>query len=232
MSAPTPDPALLPALGRVVRGLSALFWALPLTLLTCANNMVADWLRSFGMAPPIVLTALLLFGVQQLGAFNPGERVWRLALERTRILAIVNVGLAPFLYWSHRVPGDEFLALGVALFFVSGILFLHNLNHALDRLAAMLPDETLRQDTRLFTRINRAVLGGLLFALSVIYGLLQIESLPGIVRLMLLTIDYERRWVFLFLLLLPVALTMTLLWKIKDTIFESVFHRAAPAADP
>lgn len=225
MSAPAPDPALMPALGRLVRGLSALFWALPLTLLTCANNLVADWLRTFGMAPPIVLTALLLYGVHLLGAFNPGERPWRLALERARILAIVNLGLSPFLYWSHQVPGDFFLSISAGLFFVTGVLFLHNLNHALDRLAAMLPDETLREDTRLFTRINRAVLGGLLFAVSVIYGLLQIESLPGVLRLMLLTIDYERRWVFLFLLLLPVALTMTLIWKIKDAIFDSVFRR-------
>ena len=227
MSAPAPDPALMPALGRLVRGLSALFWALPLTLLTCANNLVADWLRTFGMAPPIVLTALLLYGVHLLGAFNPGERPWRLALERARILAIVNLGLAPFLYWSHQVPGDFYLSISAGLFFVTGVLFLHNLNHALDRLAAMLPDETLREDTRLFTRINRAVLGGLLFAVSVIYGLLQIESLPGVLRLMLLTIDYERRWVFLFLLLLPVALTMTLIWKIKDAIFDSVFRREA-----
>jgi hypothetical protein len=226
MSAPAPDPALMPALGRVVRGLSVLFWVLPLTLLACANNRVADWLRTFGMVPPLVLTAGLLYGVHLLGAFNPGERIWRLALERTRILALVNLGLAPFLYWSHQVPADDFLALGAALFFVTGVLFLHNLNHALDRLAAMLPDETLREDTRLFTRINRAVLGGLLFALSVIYGLLQIESLPGTLRLLLLTIDYERRWVFLFLLLLPVALTMTLIWKIKDAIFGSVFRRA------
>lgn len=225
MSAPDQDPALMPALGRLVRGLSAIFWALPLTLLASANNLVADWLRTFGMAPVVLLTAMLLYGVHLLGAFHPGERVWRIALERTRILALVNLGLAPFLYWSHQVPGDAFLSAGAGLFFVSGVLFLHNLNHALDRLAAMLPDETLREDTRLFTRINRAVLGGLLFALSVIYGLLQIESLPGILRLMLLQIDYERRWVFLFLLLLPVALTMTMLWKIKEAILESVFRR-------
>ena len=225
MSAPAPDPALMPALGRLVRGLSALFWALPLTLLTCANNLVADWMRTFGMAPPLVLTALLLYGVHLLGAFHPGERVWRVALERTRILAIVNIGLAPFLYWAHQVPGNPFLDASAALFFLTGVLFLHNLNHALDRLAAMLPDETLRADTRLFSRVNRAVLGGLVFAVCVIYGLLQFESLPGTLRLMLLTIDYERRWVFLFLLILPVALTMTLLWKIKDTIFQSVFRR-------
>jgi hypothetical protein len=225
MSAPVPDPALMPALGRLVRGLSAIFWALPLTLLASANNLVADWLRTFGMAPVVVLTAVLLYGVHLLGAFHPGERIWRLALERTRILALVNLGLAPFLYWSHQVPDDAFLRASAGLFFVSGVLFLHNLNHALDRLAAMLPDETLREDTRLFTRINRAVLGGLLFALSVIYGLLQIESLPGVLRLMLLQIDYERRWVFLFLLLLPVALTMTMLWKIKEAILESVFRR-------
>jgi hypothetical protein len=226
MSAPAPDPALLPALGRLLRGLSTLFWALPLTLLACANNLVADWLRTFGLAPPVVLTALLLYGVHLLGAFHPGERPWQQALERTRILAIVNLGQAPFLYWSHQVPDNFHLGAGVGLFFVSGVLFLHHLNHALDRLAAMLPDQTLRSDTRLFTRLNRAALGGLLGAVSTLYVLLQIQSLPGSLRVVLLTMDYERRWVFLFLLLLPVALTMTLIWKIKDTIFDSVFHRA------
>ena len=77
------------------------------------------------------------------------------------------------------------------------------------------------------TRVLEPVVRLLAGVPSVIYGLLQIESLPGVLRLMLLTIDYERRWVFLFLLLLPVALTMTLIWKIKDAIFDSVFRREA-----
>jgi len=37
-------------------------------------------------------------------------------------------------------------------------------------------------------------------------------------------LEFTRPWLFIMVLLPPVALTMTLLWKIKEAILHSVFR--------
>ena len=36
-------------------------------------------------------------------------------------------------------------------------------------------------------------------------------------------LDLSRQWLLIFLVLLPLAMTMTLIWKIKEVILGSVF---------
>jgi hypothetical protein len=100
---------------------------------------------------------------------------------------------------------------------------LFNLNVVLKQLGAMLPDETLRQETRLFTTLNRWLLVGLLF-LGMGYVLFLHSP-----RLQLTFGDsfyWLDRFSFLgltFFALLPLAMTMALLWKTKQVILDSVF---------
>src|ERR1051326_415233 len=106
-----PPAELLRALGRLVRGLSSLFWGLPVTLILCYYTASADGLTPFGvlpLLPPLLCTGLLVYGLWQLGDFQKQERVWRSALDRTRILSLINFGLSPFLYWWHRLPANSF----------------------------------------------------------------------------------------------------------------------------
>jgi len=58
-----PKPELMRSLGRLVRGLSALFWGLPAALIVCFHTARADSLKSFGVLPPVVCTGLLLYGI-------------------------------------------------------------------------------------------------------------------------------------------------------------------------
>src|ERR1035438_6253655 len=95
----TPNTELLRSLGRLVRGLSALFWGLPITLIVCFHTAKADSLKSFGIVPPLVTTGLLAFGFWQLGPFQKQERVWRTALDRARLFSLITFGMSPFLYW-------------------------------------------------------------------------------------------------------------------------------------
>jgi hypothetical protein len=81
----------------LVRGLSALFWGLPAALVICYHTAKAEGLKNFGIVPPLVSTGLLAYGLWQLGAFQRQERVWRAALDRARVLSLVNFGLSPFL---------------------------------------------------------------------------------------------------------------------------------------
>src|SRR5512137_1604639 len=135
-----PSTELLRSLGRLVRGLSALFWGLPIALIVCFHTAKADSLKTFGIVPPLVTTGLLAFGLWQLGEFQKQERVWRTALDRARLLSLFNLGLSPFLYWWNKIPANTFFLIMVMLLAMSGLLFLGSVNLVVRRLGAMLPD--------------------------------------------------------------------------------------------
>ena len=102
----------------------------------------------------------------------------------------------------------------------------------------MLPDETLRHETRLFTSLNRTLLVVILAALTAYALILRLDpALPDkfigwILRITPLSqqtvpiitlLDRGRVHIFILLVLFPVAMTMALIWKIKEVILASVF---------
>jgi len=218
-----PHSELLRSLGRLVRGLSALFWGLPTALVVCVGTALSGWFRPFSVAPSFAATGLLLFGLWHLGSFQKQERPWRTALDRARLVALVNFGLSPFLYFFNKIPENSFFLLVVALLALSGLLFLFNLNLVIARLGEMLPDETLRQETRQFTVLNRTLLVILLALTAVYVFLAQMPDLPVSLLVVLSHLQRVSLWSLLLLVLLPLSLTMALLWKTKEVILDSVF---------
>ena len=218
-----PNPQLLRSLGKLARGLSALFWGLPATLLISAETDRAEWLKPLGILPVLAINALLLYGLWQMTDFQKQERPWRHALDRALLLALVNLGLCPFIYWHNRMPGETFFSAAVMVLELSAVLFLFNLNLVLKRLAAMLPDETLRQETRQFTTLNRWLLVALLFFAIAIVWLTQTShpSLP--VGKLLGWASRFSELLLIFFILLPLAMTMALIWKTKEVILDAVF---------
>lgn len=214
---------LMRSLNRLVKGLSALFWGLPLALLVCVKTATTDWLKPFGVAPPLLVNALLFYGLWQIGHFQKQERVWHQSLDRAKLLSIVNIGLSPFVFWWNQVPQMPLFSVALGLLILSGLLFLFNLNHVLQRLTAMLPDETLRHETSFFTSMNLYLLLGLLILMAFYASLEQVTALPAFIVDFLKAFEIVRQWVFVLLLLLPLAMTMTLIWKIKEVILTSVF---------
>src|SRR5688572_7664448 len=99
-SAAMPEPdrnaGLLNSLRRLVRGLSALFWGLPIALVVSVQTAIGrgEWLKPLGFVPVVLVMALLCYGTHLLGRFQSQERVWIYALERARLVALVNVGLS------------------------------------------------------------------------------------------------------------------------------------------
>ena len=233
-----PNPELLSALGRLVRGLSLLFWFLPAALVVCTMTALGEWFRQLGVLPALVVTAVLYYGLNLLGHFQKQERPWTLALDRARLLALINFGLSPFVYWWSRLPSHPFLTAVVQTLVFTGLVFLICLNPLLARLAAMLPDETLRHETRLFTALNRTVLALILTALTAyalvirldpalpenFFGwLLRVTPLAQQTVPFLAILDRGRVQFCILLILFPVAMTMALIWKIKEVILASVF---------
>jgi hypothetical protein len=222
-----PKAELLRSLGRLVRGLSALFWGMPIALVVCFHTARADTFRtlgiSLGIVPPLATTGLLVYGLWQLGDFQKQERIWRNTLDRARLLSLVNFGLSPFLYWWNQDPAQPFFAAMVALLIATALLFLGSLNQVLQRLGAMLPDEALRLETRQFTTLNLNLLW-VTFVLAATYlGLGTASRLPGWLRSLAIALDRASLWFIVLLVLLPLAMTMALLWKTKEVILENVF---------
>lgn len=218
-----PNPQLLRSLGKLARGLSALFWGLPASLLIAAETARADWLRPLGILPLLAINLLLLYGLWQMSDFQKQERPWRLALDRALLLALVNLGLSPFVYWHNRMPGETLFTFAELLLALSGVVFLFNLNLVLKRLAAMLPDETLRQETRQFTALNRWLLVILIFFFS---GFVWINNLPAATSTASLVNVWAGHFsglLLIFFILLPLAMTMALIWKTKEVILDAVF---------
>lgn len=219
---------LMRALGRLVRGLSVLFWVLPVTLFIFVQTARTDWLGFFGDAAflPAALGGLALFyALRQLRDFQKQERIWHQSLNRAEILALVNAGLAPFLFWWHRFPRIPFYIVCVSVLAFSLLLFLMQINQMLQRLCAMLPDENLRAETKMFTTFNIGVFTALFVAVAVYLGLAHAQNLPRAVARIIAGDNPRGLWFILFLSLMPLALTLAILWRIKEVIFQSLFEQ-------
>lgn len=223
-----PNPELMRSLGRLVRGLSALFWGLPLALVVCFHTARGDALKWYNVIPPLASTGLLVYGLWQVGAFQRQERVWRTALDCCRVLALLNFGLSPFLYWWNKVPGNLFFTAVIGVLIVSSLLFLGSLNWVLQRLGAMIPDEALRQETRQFTALNLNLLAATLL-LGICYVVLsRLPNLPLYFQAIRIVLDSGSFWLLVLLVLLPVAMTMALIWKTKEVILDNVYGAKPP----
>lgn len=217
------NPRLLRSLGQLARGLSALFWGLPVALLTCVETARAEFIKPLGFLPALAVNALLVYGVWQLGEFQRQERPWRAALDRAQVLALIILGLCPFIYWHNQAPGEPFFGYAVNLLELAAVLFLFNLNLVLRRLGAMLPDETLRSETRQFTAFNRWLLALLLLLIAAIVFLFQLAHPSPEMSRVLVWLNRASSLLLVFFILLPLAMTMALLWKTKEVILDSVF---------
>jgi hypothetical protein len=136
---------------------------------------------------------------------------------------MVNLFLSPFLYWWNKIPANAFFFVMVVVMAFSALLFLGSLNLVLRRLGAMLPDEALRLETKQFTALNLNLLFAT-FVFALIYVVLgQVHVLPRWLGIVVGTLDRGSFWFLILLVLLPLAMTMALLWKTKEVILDNVF---------
>ncbi|HIG27644.1 MAG TPA: hypothetical protein EYQ50_07515 [Verrucomicrobiales bacterium] len=218
--------AILRSLGNLVRGLSAVFWGIPLALVIGVQTALTDWFRSMeelGILLPIGAHLLIFTGLKKLSLFQLQERIWIRSLERAEILVWINIGLCPFLYWWNRFPQEELFVYATGMMGLSSLTLLFNINMVLQRLTAMLPDRLLGQEVRLFTTFNGALLVLLISSIAFFAAVKQMSEIPVELVPFLAIWREIRQFFILFLILLPVSVTMALIWKIKEIIFESVF---------
>lgn len=232
MAEPVPQAELMRSLGRLVRGLSALFWALPFILVSSVQTTAASWWRYYEGILPILAYGLAFFGLWALGDFQKQERIWVKSLDWAKLCCLVNLGLSPFLFFWRRLPAVSYFSLMVSVLIFSSLVFLFLLNVMLKRLAAMLPDETLRSETTFFSKLNRYLVLSIVFLLAFYWAVFRWKPIhfldAGFVAFRrngspLHPID---DLLIVFWVILPVAMTMALTWKIKEVILHSVFNQS------
>ncbi len=222
LSSPTPE--LLRSLGKMLRGLSALFWGLPVALIASVQSQTFPGGQGLSALIPCTANGLLFFGLMQLAHFQPQERIWREALDRAKVLAIINTWLSPFLYFRVRLPHIPHYDIAVDVLYLSSLLFLYNYNLVLFRLTFMLPDENLRKDAKMLARWNRAILG-IAALISLAYlTMLRSGLTPSFFHFPLQVMEMNRWWMAVVPLLMPVAMMMTLTWKVKELVIDGVFN--------
>jgi len=119
-------------------------------------------------------------------------------------------------------------ANAVGLLALVFVFYLMSLNKMLSRLAAMLPDETLRVEAKLFSRMNCVLLAMASIGFGVMYLVSLIEEPPELLLQLVAMAARLQPWLFmafvLVCVLIPLSMTMSLLWKTKESILTSVFH--------
>ena len=215
-------------------GTSVLFWGLPFAMVISFMATISNWTDAvwpLGMLLPPVAFGMLWYGLWLLRSFQPQERIWQEALGEVKLLGLFNLGLSPFLHWHHRAPDELGFTSAVGLLALVFVFYLISLNKMLPRLAAMLPDETLRVESKLFSRMNCVLLAVASIGCGVNFGVMYLTSLniePPELLLQLAATAASQPWLFmgfvLAFILIPLSMTMSLLWKTKESILASVFH--------
>ena len=218
---------LMRALGRLVRGLSILVWGLPLTLFLYIETARTNWfgfLDDSAFVPALAGSVGLYYGLRQFHDFQKQERIWRQALHRAEFFALLNTGLSPFLFWWHRFPAIPLYNTCLSVLALSVLIFLMQINEVLRRLCAMLPDEGLRAETNAFAEVNVGLFLVLFAGISLYLALANVQAVPPLVNHMFSGENPRGLWFVLFVGLMPLALTVELLWKIKEVIFRSIIE--------
>lgn len=224
MSLSPPSPELLRSLGKMLRGLSALFWGLPIALIASVQSQTFPGGQGLAALLPCAANGLLFFGLTQLAYFQPQERIWRQALDRAKVLAIMNIWLSPFLYFRVRLPHIPHYDLAVDVLYLSSLLFLYNYNLVLFRLTFMLPDENLRSDAKMLARWSRAILGIAVLVSLAYLTMLRAGWSPSFIHFPFQVMEMNHWWMAIVPLLMPVAMMMTLTWKVKELVIDGVFN--------
>lgn len=210
----------------VLRSLSAIFWGLPVTLLAFARHFLSFFPSAYDLVLPSAGTLLLFFGVLRLSRFHPQERPWQQPLVVTQVLALLLLGLSPFLFLWSRVPSEALFSRAVALALVVALVFLIALSNTLARLAALLPDAPTQADARLFHAITAYVSTTLAAVSGVLYWRLSPASLSEFLALPQQPIAHGLQAFMLVLTLIPVAISMAVSWKLKEVVLGLLLGRA------
>lgn len=212
------------AMRRLIRGFSALFWGLPLALLFSFKTGTGFLVSRPEAIIPIVAFGLLSFGSHQLKSLRLTNQPSIHLVDWVNLLALVNLGLSPFLYFWNQHPTEPYFSQVVGLLLLSGLLFVYFLNRLLLHLGNRLHEEPLRSEANLFSSFNTYCLIALTIAIAVYLLTAKAPLAMTDFRMIAHPLLRMAHVVVLFFILLPLALTMTLTWRVKEALFDNLIR--------
>ncbi|MCS7089877.1 MAG: hypothetical protein RMN51_00790 [Verrucomicrobiota bacterium] len=215
-----------PALALLIQGGSALGWSLPVILVVSVHTTRAEWSWSYGMWPLVVTAGWLWIGVYRFTAalsLNAGVRAHG---TLARCLAAGVWGLSPFLYWHARVPHHPWFEVMIVAAGLAGVALLYELNRLLPAVTHSLASESRSWETLQLCTWNRVWLGtGIILFLLLEIGQPLGRMAPLLDRWLIRCEQFLAPMWILFLVV-PMALTVTLLWSTKRCAWQELLRRA------
>ena len=214
------------ALVRLARGFSCIFWGVALTLLLASGTLDIR-VVSFVHMPVYVFGVLLAYigavFLQRAGALSDA---WALYVRLLLLLLLVEVYLAPFVYWWRKMPHALYFNLNVSALILCTAWGMFIVNRLAGEAGALLHDRTFVFETRVAGWLSAAFM--LIPLAHALYATIvaAIET-NGYVAY---TFD-PPPWVYV-LSVLPFGTTMAVAWKMKERCLQLLKMSAKMPAIP
>lgn len=173
-------------------------------------------------AVPFAATCVVLFATHLLARVEFSDTQWNVTTDRCRVFALVATGMSPFIYWWARIPEQPFFLAAMHGLILVAIVLLLGLNRLLVELAGHLNNDLELQEAKLFAGVNRWLLTNTLVVTILFFIVYRLRSLPSSIANFVGVIDQAGLFIALFLIVLPLALTMTIVWKLKEAVLEAL----------
>ena len=211
----------------LAQGLSCWLWGIPGAVLLSIREMPFEWGMPFQLPLFAVPYLLVLVGAVKMARVRSAGDRWRCEARRAMILCILALYLAPFLFWWRRWPQSAYLMANVWVLIACGIALLAQVNRLVRTLGAALGDPALAAEAELFRAVVWIVLG--LPTVAAFAYVLTASFRSGAA----VTLQFEDALLAtpawgLALLLVPLSITLALVWRAKDLTLAHLRNSPLP----
>ena len=202
------------ALVRVARGFSCIFWGISLTLLLFSGALDIR-IFSFVHMPAYVFGVLLTYiGVTFLQRAGALSDTWTRRVRLLLLLLLIEVYLAPFVYWWRQMPHVIYFTLNVTVLIICTTWGLFVVNRLAGEAGRLLHDHTFLFETKVASWLAAVFM--LIPLAQALYAAAGAAFEPDGHFLFTLT---PPLWVYV-LGILPFTITMAVAWKTKERCIQ------------
>lgn len=202
------------ALIRVARGFSCVFWGIPLTLLLFSGALDIR-LFSFIRMPAYVLGIFVAYiGTVFFQRAGPLSDMWTRRVRQLIFLLLVEIYLAPFVYWWRQMPQVLYFSANMAALVICTTWGLFAVNRLAGEACKLLRDSTFLLETQIAGWFAVGfMLTPLAYALN---AAIRAVFRPDGEFFLFIQLP---PWIYA-LTLLPFTITMAVSWKMKERCLQ------------
>lgn len=213
----------------IIRGLSALFWAIPLTLISSVQLSLGVYGQARDAVFPVAAFSLIAFGSFHLSKLRIiGDIRWKSLVEHLLTISLAQVLLSPFLFFLFRVPESPFFIVSIYVLGIFIIIYFRLLLSILERMTVIIGSQSFKQDFQWMKGFIEGALVVIFINWNVLFFRSHIADLSEMPAWFLIM---DPHWLTSFLMissLFPITVTMTLVWKVKEFLFEYALLHSFP----